>query len=111
MNGQVYSDGLGDAFMLTVLIVLTLLMYYIVSELPKKERKRLGRRTKKDKPGRARTTPVECKANCVMAVYYENAIQELQREAEYWERLYKDMEYKCSLMQDTITKLRKGERK
>lgn len=111
MNGQVYSDGLGDAIVIIALFVLVLIAYYIVYKHPERERKRLGRRMRKDKPKKARTTPTECKANCLMAVYYENAIQELKKEAEHWEQLYKETENKYRLMQDTITKLRKGERK
>lgn len=85
-----------------ILIVIAIWLTAYINN--RKLKKQLNRRNKK--------RPVErqafedCCLSCSKIKQYENVIKDLQNEIEYWKAIYQSEKIKCSLMQDTITKLR-----
>lgn len=70
----------------------------------KKARKQLNRRNKK-RPAERQAFD-DCSISCEKIKYYQNSIEDLKDEIEYWKTAYQSAEIRCALMQDTITKLR-----
>jgi len=113
MNGQVYSDSLGNAIVIAIFLILVLITYYITYSRSKKERKNLHRREKRGilkgqkiggTPSTERLTPIECKANCLMAEYYQ---LQLREEQEKYDKDIAQLEEECERLQDTIAELKK----
>ena len=112
MNGQVYSDGLGDVIVIALFLILVLITYYITYSRPKNERKKLHRREKRGiksrkiskTPSTERLTPIECKANCLMAEYYQ---LQLREEQEKYDKDIAQLEEECERLRDTIAELAK----
>lgn len=70
----------------------------------KKANKKLNRRNKKRPVERQAVE--DCSLSCSKVKYYQDVIEDLQKEVEYWKEAYQSTQTRCSLMQDTITKLR-----
>lgn len=101
-NLSVYADGQAWLVLIAGLSIAIGAVLISVKAFKRRERKRLSRRApKQDKPERF------CGDDCLLVKKYQENIAELNSEIEYWKQAYKGAENRCSLMQDTIVKLRK----
>lgn len=99
---SVYADGQAWLVIVATLSIAIGAVLISVKTFKRRERKRLSRRApKQDRPERF------CGDDCLLIKQYQESIAELNSEIEYWKQAYKGEENRCSLMQDTITKLRK----
>lgn len=103
MNNQgVCADGQAWLVLIAVLSIVICAVLGSVKVFKNRERKRLSRRT--PKPDRSVSF---CGDDCLLVKRYQENIEELTAEIEYWNQEYKSAESRCALMQDTIRKLRK----
>lgn len=99
---SVYADGQAWLVIVATLSIAIGAVLISVKAFKRRERKRLSRRApKQDKPERF------CGDDCLLVKQYQENIAELNSEIEYWKQAYKGAEHRCSLMQDTISKLRR----
>lgn len=104
----VRADGTGWFLLVALLALVAAFAMYVVKEYNLKERKRLGRREKKKEPSESGEAHEDCSRSCGMIWHYENIIGDLKAELEYVKSENTNLNMKVQLMQETITKLRKG---
>lgn len=99
---SVYADGQAWLVLIAGLSIAIGAVLISVKAFKRRERKRLSRRApKQDRPERF------CGDDCLLVKQYQENIAELNAEIEYWKQSYKGAEHRCSLMNDTISKLRR----